>query len=141
MIDAAEHQKFYIQQGVRKAQRATVCQYISCMEVLKGYLRHLPTLKNSPKAVVTTKKGNIPFAEADLASIILASVPITWQNSLTHSTVPEVPRTLLPDLENVERIMLKKYNEKLKAQVKATTAHADGKGKLKKGMSGKGSSD
>jgi hypothetical protein len=37
--------------------------------------------------------------------------------------------------------MLEKYNKKLKAQVKATTAHADGKGKSKKGTSGKGSSD
>jgi hypothetical protein len=140
-IDAAERQKFYIQQGVRKPQRATVRQYVSRMEVLNGYLRHLPTLKNSPKAVATTKKGNIPFAEADLASIILSSVPIAWQNqySLTHSTVPEAPRTLLPDLENIERVMLEKYNEKLKAQVKATTAREGGKGKPKKGSSEKGS--
>ncbi len=76
-MDAAKRQKFYIQQGVRKPQRATVHQYVSRMEVLNGYLRHLSMLKNSPKAVATTKKGNIPFAEADLASIILlASVPI-----------------------------------------------------------------
>ena len=142
-IDAAERQKFYIQQGVRKPQRATVRQYVSRMEVLNGYLRHLPTLKNSPKAVVTTKKGNVPFGEADLASVILASVPIAWQNqySLTHSTVPEAPRTLLPDLENIERVMLEKYNEKLKAKVKATTARLDGKGKPKKGTSGGGSSE
>ncbi len=112
------------------------------MEVLNGYLRHLPTLKNSPKAVTTTKKGNIPFAEANLASIILSSVPIVWQNqySLTHSTVPEAPRTLLPDLENIERVMLEKYSKKLKAQVKATTARENGKGKSKQGSSEKGSS-
>ncbi len=112
------------------------------MEVLNGYLRHLPTLKNSPKAGATTKKRNIPFAEADLTSIILASVPIAWQNqySLTHSTVREAPRMLLQDLENVKCVMLEKYNEKLKAQVKATTAHADRKGKPKKGSSEKGSS-
>jgi hypothetical protein len=112
------------------------------MEVLNGYLPHLPTLKNSPKAVMTTKKGNIPFAEADLASIILLSVPIAWQNqySLMHSTVLEAPQTLLPDLENIEHVTLKKYNEKLKAQVKATTACTDGKGKSKKGSSEKGSS-
>jgi hypothetical protein len=113
------------------------------MEVLNSYLWHLPTLKNSPKTVVTTKKGNIPFAEANLARIILASVPITWQNqySLTHSTVPKAPRMLLPDLENIKHVMLKKYNEKLKARVKATTAHADRKGKPKNGTSGKGSTD
>jgi hypothetical protein len=141
--DAAERQKFYIQQGVRKPQRATVRQYLSCIEVLNRYLRHLPTLKNSPKAVSTTKKGNIPFSKVDLAAILLASVPITWQNqyNLMHSTVPEAPRTLLPDLENIKRVMLEKYNEKLKAKVKATTARVDGKGKPKKGTSGGGSSN
>ncbi len=36
--------------------------------------------------------------------------------------------------------MLEKYNKKLKAQVKATTAHVDGKRKFKKGSSEKGSS-
>jgi hypothetical protein len=142
-MDAAERQKFYIQQGIQKPQRATVHQYVLRVEVLNGYLRHLPTLKNSPKAVSTTKKGNIPFSEADLAAILLASVPITWQNqyNLNHTTVSEAPRTLLPDLENIERVMLEKYNKKLKAKVKANTACADGKGKPKKGTSGGGSSD
>jgi hypothetical protein len=37
--------------------------------------------------------------------------------------------------------MLKKYNKKLKAQVKATSARAEGNGKPKKGTSDKGSSD
>jgi hypothetical protein len=37
--------------------------------------------------------------------------------------------------------MLEKYKEKVKAQVKATTARADRKGKPKKGTSGKGSSN
>jgi hypothetical protein len=37
--------------------------------------------------------------------------------------------------------MLKKYNKKLKAKVKATTARVDGKGKPKKGTSGGGSSN
>jgi hypothetical protein len=39
---------------------------------------------------------------------------------------------LLLDLENIEHVMLKKYNEKLKAQVKATTARADGKVSLRR---------
>ncbi len=143
-MDAAKRQKFYIQQGVQKPQWASVHQYVSHMEVLNGYLKQLPILKNSPKAVVTTKKGNIPFGESDLVVILLASVPIMWQNqyNLMHSPVPEVPRTLLLDLENIEHIMLKKYNKKLKAKVlKATTASSDGKGKPKKGTSGGGSSD
>ena len=57
--DAAKRQGFYIQQAVRKPQRATVQQH---MEVLNDYVKHLPTLKDSSKAVPTMKKGNIPFA-------------------------------------------------------------------------------
>ena len=102
--DAAEKQRYYIQQAVRKPQRATVRQHISRMGVLKDYIRHLPTLKDSSKAVPTTKKGNIPFGKADLAAIVLSSVPVLWQNqyNLNHSTVSESTRTLLLDLEAIE---------------------------------------
>ena len=138
--DAAERQRYYVQQGIRKPQRATVRQFISRVEVLNGYLKYLPTLKNSPKAVATTKKGNIPFEEADLASIMLAALPLAWQNqyNLTHSTVPESPRALLADLENIERVMLERYGEKQRSKDKATTARPE-KGKPKRGASAEGS--
>jgi hypothetical protein len=63
--DAAKRQKFYIQQRVQKPQWASIHQYVSHIEELHGYLKHLIMLKNSPKAVSTTKKGNIPFSEGD----------------------------------------------------------------------------
>jgi hypothetical protein len=74
------------------------------MGVFNDYVRHLHTLKDIFKAVPTTKKGNIPFSEADLAAIVLASVLMSWQNqnNLNHSTVPELTHTLLPDLEAIE---------------------------------------
>ncbi len=78
--DAVKRQRFYIQQAVRKPQRATVQQHILHMGVLNDYIKHLPTLKDSSKAVPTTKKGNIPFGEADLATIVLSSVQMLWQN-------------------------------------------------------------
>jgi hypothetical protein len=71
--DAAKRQWFYIQQVVHKPQRATVQQHILCMGVLNDYVKHLPTLKDSSKAVPTMKKGNIPFGKADLAAIVLLS--------------------------------------------------------------------
>jgi hypothetical protein len=85
--DAAKRQQFYIQQAVRKPQRATVQKHISQMGVLNDYVRHISTLKDSPKAVPTTKKGNI-FGKADLAAIVLVSVLMLWQNqyNLNHST-------------------------------------------------------
>jgi hypothetical protein len=74
--DAAERQWFYIQQVVRKPQRVTVKQHIFQMGVLNDYVRYLPILKDSPKAAPMTKKGNILFGKADLAAIVLVSVPM-----------------------------------------------------------------
>jgi hypothetical protein len=74
------------------------------MGVLNDYVRYLPTLKNSPKAVSARKKGNVPFDEADLAAIVLASVPMMWQNqfNLTITMVPKSMCALLPDLEAIK---------------------------------------
>ncbi len=87
-----------------------VQQHISRMGVLNDYVKYLPTLKDSSKAVPTTKKGNIPFGEADLATIVLLSVPMSWQNqyNLNHSMVPKSTCTLLPDLEAIKRVMVEK---------------------------------
>jgi hypothetical protein len=106
--DTAKRQRFYIQQVVCKPQRATVQQHILRMGVLNDYVRHLPTLKDSPKAVLTAKKRNIPFGKADLAAIVLVSVPMTWQNqhNLNHTTVSESTRVLLPDLEAIEQVIV-----------------------------------
>jgi len=67
--------------------------------------------------VASAVKGNVIFGDGELASIILALTPQTWQNqyNLTHSTVPESPHALLPDLENIERVMNERYAEKQKA--------------------------
>jgi hypothetical protein len=94
------------------------------MGVLNDYVRYLPTLKDSSKAVPMTKKGKIPFGEADLARIVLVSVPLSWQNqyNLNHSMGQELTHTLLPDLEAIKHVMVEKHNEKLKAKSKASTA-------------------
>jgi hypothetical protein len=122
--DTAKRQRFYIQEAVHKPKRPTVRQHISQMGVLNDHVRHLPMLNNSPKAAPTMKKGNIPFGEADLAVIVLASVPMLWQNkyNLNHSTVPKSHCTLLLDLEAIEQVMVEKHSQKLKAKGKAGTA-------------------
>jgi hypothetical protein len=59
--DTAKRQRFYIQQLVCKPQRATVRQLILQMGVINDYVRYLLTLKDSPKAVLTTKKKGNSF--------------------------------------------------------------------------------
>ncbi len=136
--DAAKRQRFYIQQAVHKLQRATVQQHILHMGVLYDYVKHLPMLKDSSKAALTTKKGNIPFGEADLAAMVLLSVPMLCQNqyNLNHSMVPESMHTLLPDLEAIEQVMVEKKCVNLKANEKGSTAPSEAKGNPKRKASG-----
>jgi hypothetical protein len=62
----------------------------------------------------------VPFKEADLAGVMLNSVPVTWVNQykMTHSMLSTSPRVLLPDLEATKRVMNKKHRASLKAKAK-----------------------
>ena len=104
------------------------------MGLLNDYLAYLPMVKNSPMAVKDTKTGNVPFDEADLASIILKLLPPTWLNqyNLNHTTLSKSLRQLLPDLEAIERVMNEKHNKKVKAKAKVTAASVNAKTNPKK---------
>ncbi len=95
-------------------------------------------MKDSFKAVPTTKKGNIPFGEADLAAIVLSSVPMLWQNqnNLNHSTVLKLTRILLPDLEAIKQVMVEKKGVNIKAKGKGGTAPSEANGNPKCKVSG-----
>jgi hypothetical protein len=95
------------------------------METLNKYIGLLPTIKNSPMAVASTKLGNVPFNETTLTSIILNHLPVAWrtQYSLTHNLVPESPRAILVDLENIKKLIIEKTNEAARANnAKVATA-------------------
>jgi hypothetical protein len=111
---------------------------MSQMGVLNDYVKHLPTFKDSSKAVPMMKKDNIPFGEADLAAIVLSSVPMLWQNQyyLNPSTVPKSTYTLLPDLEAIKQVMVDKKGANLKAKGKGNTAPSEAKGNPKRKASG-----
>ncbi len=132
--DATELQWYYMQQHIKKPERVMVRAFVTRMGVLNDYLAYLPTVKVSPRAVEDTKKGNVPFGEADLAGIMLQTIPISWVNqyNLTHLTLPQSPRLLLLDLENIERVMNKKRAESTKARAKDGTALAGAKSSPKK---------
>jgi hypothetical protein len=106
--------------------------------VLNDYVKQLPTLKDSSKAVLTTTKGSIPFIKADLAAIVLSFVLIMQQNqySLNHSTVPKSTHTLLPDLEAIKQVMVEKKGANLKAKGKGSTSPSNSKGNPKLKVSG-----
>ncbi len=88
------------------------------MEALNKYLGILSTIKNSPLAVASTEMGNVPFTEATHRSIILSHLPVVWRNQydLTHSTVPESPRAMLMDLENIEKLFCREVQQESQGQ-------------------------
>jgi hypothetical protein len=79
-VDAAERQKAYMMGSLKKPRQLTIRNQVSRCEVRNGYIGHLPTLCNSSLAVISTKKGNVLFNKATLASIVLSTCPTDWRN-------------------------------------------------------------
>ncbi len=111
-----------MQQTIKKPQCVTVPQYMSHMGVLNDYLAYLPAVYDLSIAVDGTKKSSIPFDKADLAGIVLSSVPDMWvdQYNMTHSMLPMSPRVLQLDLEAIQWVMNKKHQANLKIKTKKT---------------------
>jgi hypothetical protein len=107
---------------------------MACMGILNDYLAHLPMVFNSPMAIEATKKGTMLFNEADLASIVLNSVPVSWMNqyNMAHTTLSDGTRTLLQDLELIKCAMDKKHEAGQKAKAKEAVASTIAKGSSKK---------
>ncbi len=100
---------------IKKPQRVTVRQFVSRMGVLNDYLAYLLTVFDFSMAVAGTKKMNVPFDKADVATMVLNLVPSSWVNqyNMTHSTLPKNPRALLNDLEAIEQVMDEKHSTSL----------------------------
>jgi hypothetical protein len=94
------------------------------MGILNDYLAYLPMVFDSLMAVAGSKRMNVPFDKADLARIVLNSVPSSWVNqyNMTHSTLPKNPRALLNNLEAIKRVMDEKHSASLKAKAKEVNA-------------------
>jgi hypothetical protein len=102
--DAAETQRFYISNGLKKPNRVPIRQFTQRVQQLNGYLHLLPCLYFSERATKNTKPVEL-FDDADLASHILRMVPRNWQDQyeLTGGTVPQSVRKLLEALERIEK--------------------------------------
>jgi hypothetical protein len=123
-VDAAERQRFHMLCNLKKPAKSSIRAHVTQMETLNKYLGLLPTIKNSPQAVASTELGNVPFNKMTLVSIVLIHPPVAWrtQYALTHTLVPESPRAILVDLENIEKLFAEKANEAARANKKAKVA-------------------
>ncbi len=106
-INAAEQEKYYILNVLKKPQRISVCQLIRRVEQLNAYIAQMPCFCYSPNANASTKSENIPLMEAELASHVLHMCRIQWQDQYNMDKKGMTPMdmcSLLTLLEAIKRI-------------------------------------
>ncbi len=76
-INAAEQERFYLTNVLKKPQHVSVHQFVHCVEQLNAYIVQMPCFYNSPSASATMIPENIPFTEAsELGSHVLWMCPL-----------------------------------------------------------------
>ncbi len=79
-INAAEQEKYYITNVLKKPQRIPVRQFVRRVEQLNAYIAQMPCFYYSPQANTSTKLENVPFPEAELGAHVLRMCPLAWQD-------------------------------------------------------------
>jgi hypothetical protein len=69
--NAAEQEKYYLSNVLKKPQRVGIRQFVRHVEQLNVYIAQLPCWYYSPSYNASITPANVPFSKADLASHIL----------------------------------------------------------------------
>ncbi len=69
--NAAEQEKYYLSNMLKKPQRVGIPQFVQRVEQLNAYIAQLPCWYYSPSYIAGMMPANVPFTVADLASHIL----------------------------------------------------------------------
>jgi hypothetical protein len=97
-INAAEQEKYYISNVLKKPQHINVRQFVCRVEQLNAYIAQMPCFYYSLHANASTKPENIPFMEAELGAHVLRMWPFPWQdqyNMKEKGMMPMDMRSLL----------------------------------------------
>jgi hypothetical protein len=79
-INAAEQEKYYITNVLKKPQRINVRQFVRRLEQLNANIAQMPCFYNSPHANASIKPENVPFMDAKLGAYVLCMCPLMWQD-------------------------------------------------------------
>jgi hypothetical protein len=106
-INAAEQEKYYISNVLKKPQGISVCQFVHRVEQLNACIAQMLCFYYSPHANASTNPENILFTEAELGAHVLHMCPLPWQdqyNMNKKGTMPMDMCLLLMSLEVIERV-------------------------------------
>jgi hypothetical protein len=107
IINAAEQEKYYISNVLKKPQRINIHKFVRRVEQLNAYIAQMPCFYYSPNANASTKPENVPFTEAELGAHVLHMCPIQWQDQYNMNKKGMMPmdmRLLLTSLEAITRV-------------------------------------
>ncbi len=106
-INAAEQEKYYISNVLKKPQRINVHQFVRHVEQLNACIAQMPCFYYSPNANVSTKPKNVLFTEAELGAHVMCMCPIQWQDQYNMNKKGMTPmdmRSLLTLLAAIKRV-------------------------------------
>jgi hypothetical protein len=104
-INAAEQEKYYISNVLKKPQCINVRLFIWRVEQLNAYIAQMPCFYYSPHTNASTKPEHVPFTEAELGAHVLRMCPLQWQDQYKMNKKGMTPmdmRLLLMLLEAIE---------------------------------------
>jgi hypothetical protein len=135
-INAAEQEKYYIMNVLKKPQRINVRQFVLHVEQLNAFIAQMPCFYYSPHANASTKPKNVPFAEAELGAHVLRMCPLTWQDQYNFNKEGMTPmdmHLLLTSLEVIECIFTYKKGKSDNFEKSDKSSNKGEKGKKRPG--------
>jgi hypothetical protein len=129
--NAAEQERYYITNVLKKPQRVSICQFVQRVEQLNSYILQLPCWYYSPSVKANTIPMNMPFAETDLSSHVLRMCPYAWQDQYNlheKGGTPVDMRLLLLSLKAIERICGREGSNKSNPSCDEKALHSKKKG-------------
>ncbi len=105
--NAAEQEKYYLSNVLKKPQRVGIPQFVQRVEQLNAYVPQLPCWYYSLSYITGMMPANVLFTEADLGSHVLRMCPHQWQgqyNLQEKGMTPMDMRTLQASLEAIEHV-------------------------------------
>jgi hypothetical protein len=128
-INAAEQEKYYISNVLKKPQCVNVLQFVRRVEQLNAYISQMLCYYYSPNANASTKPENVPFTEAELGAHVLRMCPFQWQDQYNMNEKGMTPMDMrlgLTSLEAIERVCTYK---KGKLESSEKSSHKSKRGK------------
>jgi hypothetical protein len=138
-INAAEQEKYYISNVLKKPQRVNLRQFVLRVDQLNAYIAQMLCFYYSPHANANTKLENVPFTEAELGAHVLHMCPLPWQDQYNMNRKGMTPMNmclLLTLLEAIEQVCT---HEKGKPDNSEKSDKSSNKSKKRKKHPGTGS--